>query len=120
MMNNEAVACREFESPLASDKEAVFLRRLCDHYYGLFLLRHLDGIIHNLNGPLQSLYIRCEQMEHNLRRLQDMLGSREVGEARELASTMEGKAQGIASEDSIKKGGCQKCTGNARRDYPGN
>lgn len=95
-MNIEAAATGRSGAPSVSDKEAVFLRRLCDHYYGTFLLRHLDGIIHNLNGPLQSLYIRCEQLEQNLRRLQNILESNKAGEARKLASNMEVKTKAIA------------------------
>ena len=67
-----------------SDEE-ILLRKLGDHYYGIFLLRAFDGIIHNLNGPLQSLFIRSEQMEQNLMHLQRVLELHELGKADELA-----------------------------------
>ncbi|MBW1895511.1 MAG: GHKL domain-containing protein [Deltaproteobacteria bacterium] len=75
--------------------EEALLRKLGNHYYGVFLLRVFGGIIHNLNGPLQSLYIRSEQVEQNLTKLQHVLESRELGKADELASLMTGKMKGI-------------------------
>ena len=75
--------------------EEALLRKLGNHYYGVFLLRVLDGIIHNLNGPLQSLYIRSEQVEQNLTKLQHVLELRELGKADELASSMTGRMKGI-------------------------
>lgn len=77
-----------------SDEE-ILLRKLGDHYYGIFLLRAFDGIIHNLNGPLQSLFIRSEQMEQNLMHLQRVLESHELGKADELATRMKEKMKGI-------------------------
>lgn len=76
-------------------QEEVLLKKLGEHYYGIFLLRLLDGIIHNLNGPLQSLYIRSEQMEQNLNRLLGALESRELNQAEQLASRMADKAKGF-------------------------
>jgi C4-dicarboxylate-specific signal transduction histidine kinase len=75
--------------------EEVLLRKLGNHYYGVFLLRVFDGIIHNLNGPLQSLYIRSEQMEQNVTKLQHVLGLRELGKADELSSRMIGGIKGV-------------------------
>jgi C4-dicarboxylate-specific signal transduction histidine kinase len=75
--------------------EELLLRKLGNHYYGAFLLQVLDGIIHNLNGPLQSLYIRAEQVQQNLTKLQHSLALGELGKADELASSMTERMKGI-------------------------
>ena len=81
---------------LETQREEILLKKLGDHYYGIFLLRRLDGIVHNLNGPLQSLYIRSEQLEQNLNRLLGALEARELPQAEQLASRMADRAKGIA------------------------
>ncbi|MFH1076866.1 MAG: ATP-binding protein [Pseudomonadota bacterium] len=52
-------------------KEHLLLRRLADHYCAAFLVRMLDGVIHNLNGPFQILYVRSEQLSMNIKQLYD-------------------------------------------------
>ncbi|MCK4389274.1 MAG: GHKL domain-containing protein [Desulfobacterales bacterium] len=59
--------------PSASSSERMLLRKLTDHYCGLYLIRILEGLIHNLNGPLQILCIRAEQLEQDLQELRDAL-----------------------------------------------
>ncbi|MCK4728603.1 MAG: HAMP domain-containing histidine kinase [Desulfobacterales bacterium] len=57
----------------ASSRERMLLRKLADNYYGVCLVRVIEGIVHNLNGPLQILYIRSEQLEQSLEQLRGTL-----------------------------------------------
>jgi C4-dicarboxylate-specific signal transduction histidine kinase len=71
----------------------MLLRKLADHYYGLYLLGVIQGILHNLNGPLQILYIRGEQLERSLQRLKDLARSQQLTEVENLASGVEEKIE---------------------------
>lgn len=81
--------------PAEPSTEEVLLSKLVEHYYGVYLLRLLQGIVHNLNGPMQGLYIRSEQLEQNLVQLQGALEGRELDSADELASRMRRRLKGL-------------------------
>ena len=75
-----------FSSP--SSGERMLLRRLADHYCGAYFVRTLEGFIHNLNGPLQVLWIRSEQLQQDIGELQQKLQQVDGTEATELADRM--------------------------------
>jgi C4-dicarboxylate-specific signal transduction histidine kinase len=74
----------------------VLMRKLARHYYGVFVLNLFDGVVHNLNGPLQSLFIRSEQVEQNLIQLQGSLQSSQWDKVDQLASRIAERVKGIA------------------------
>jgi two-component system NtrC family sensor kinase len=90
-MDNQKETSGGWAPPTASSRERIFLRKLADHYYGLYLLGVIQGIVHNLNGPLQILYIRTEQLERSLQRLKDLAQSQQLAEVDKIASGIEGK-----------------------------
>jgi signal transduction histidine kinase len=96
IMDNVKESPGEWVCPAEPFTEEVLLRKLVDHYYGIYLLRLLEGIVHNLNGPMQSLYIRSEQFDQNLAQLQGALEGRKLDAAEELASRMRGRIKGMS------------------------
>jgi signal transduction histidine kinase len=90
-MDNQTETSGGWAPPTASSRERMLLRKLADHYYGLYLLGVLQGIVHNLNGPLQILYIRTEQLERNLHRLKDVAQSQQLADVEDLAYGIEEK-----------------------------
>lgn len=80
-----------FPTSSASSKERVLLRKLVDHYCGVYLIRVFEGFVHNLNNPLQILFVRSEQLEKNIVKLREAFESGAVAEARELANAMESR-----------------------------
>lgn len=81
-----------------SETDRQLLRRLADDYYGTFLVRVIEGVVHNLNSPLQVLYIRSEQLEQGLQQLRDTLQSEVLPEAEELVGRMEEKVKAISTK----------------------
>ena len=80
----------------ASSRERTLLRKVADNYYGVCLVRLIEGIVHNLNGPLQILYIRSEQLEQSLDQLRGALQSEALTEVDGLAARMEARVQSIS------------------------
>ncbi len=80
------------------NREEMLIRKLADHYCGAYLIRVIEGVIHNLNGPFQILYIRSEQLEMNIKQLQE--GVR-VGSISEMGDLMDKMSERI---NSILKG----------------
>jgi len=72
----------------ASSTEEMLLRKLADHYCDLYFLQTLEGFVHNLNGPLQILWVRSEQLQQDIGRLQEDLREAHVTRATELAGRM--------------------------------
>lgn len=70
-----------YPSPLS--RELMLLRKLTDHYCGVYFVRTLEGFVHNLNGPLQILWIRSEQVQQDIGNLQEMLQG--AGDAKAVA-----------------------------------
>jgi signal transduction histidine kinase len=79
--------------PATSPTERALLRKMVDNYYGLHLLQVIQGIVHNLNGPLQIIYIRTEQLQQNLQKLIGEVQSQQSPEVESLLSSMEEKAR---------------------------
>lgn len=95
-MSNRQKTSKELIRPSESSNERMLLRKLADNYYGLYLLRVIEGIAHNLSGPLQVLYIRSEQLEQNLDQLLGATQSRESTEVDRLAARMEERIRTIS------------------------
>jgi len=83
------------DSPL-SPNERKLLQVLADHYCGAYFVRTLEGFVHNLNSPLQVLWIRSEQLQQDVRSLQKELKVMDGGTISEIAERME---QRISSLD---------------------
>ncbi len=73
----------------ASSREGILLRKLADHYCGMHFLQTLEGFVHNLNGPLQILWVRSEQLQQDIGRLQQDLQDAQVTRATALADRMQ-------------------------------
>jgi signal transduction histidine kinase len=67
----------------ASSRESILLKILGDHYCGVYFVRTLDGFIHNLNSPLQVMWIRLDQIEQDMKKLR--AGIRQTDEAQVCA-----------------------------------
>jgi two-component system sensor histidine kinase HupT/HoxJ len=79
----------------ASSKERVLLKKLLDHYCGVYLTRVLEGVVHNLNNPLQILWVRSEQLEKTVGMLRTALQSEAQAEVVELAKAMESRTKSL-------------------------
>jgi C4-dicarboxylate-specific signal transduction histidine kinase len=77
-------------------EERMLLRKLADNYYGAWLSRVIDGIVHNLNGPLQILFIRSEQLEQGVRQLETVLQSEALAEVEGFAGRAEKQIQSLS------------------------
>ncbi|MBW2109747.1 MAG: HAMP domain-containing histidine kinase, partial [Deltaproteobacteria bacterium] len=55
------------------DVERRFLGVLSDHCSSVYFVKTLEGFVHNLNSPLQILWMRSEQMQQDLSVLQDAI-----------------------------------------------
>ncbi|MBW1739579.1 MAG: GHKL domain-containing protein [Deltaproteobacteria bacterium] len=97
MMDNRKESSGELIFPSASSRERMLLRKLIENYYGLYLVRLIKGIIHNLNGPLQILYIRSEQLEQSLSQLRGVLQSETLSEAEGLVGRMEERIKSLST-----------------------
>ena len=95
-MENRGESYGGLISPSASSREQILLRRLADNYYGVCLVRVIEGIVHNLNGPLQILYIRSEQLEQNLEQLRGAMQSEALTELEGLAGPMGERIKSIS------------------------
>ena len=102
-MGNRGESSRGLISPSASSREQMLLRKLADNCYGVCLVRVIEGIIHNLNGPLQILYIRSEQLEQNLEQLRRAVQSEALTELEGLPGPMGERIKSISrSLDDLK------------------
>jgi len=72
-----------------SSTEEMLLRKVADHYCDMYFLQTLEGFVHNLNGPLQILWVRSEQLEQDIGRLQQDLREAHVARGTELADRMQ-------------------------------
>jgi signal transduction histidine kinase len=82
--------------PSASSRERMLLRKLADNYYGVCLVRVIEGIVHNLSGPLQVLYIRSEQLEQNIEELRRAMQSETLTELKGLPGSMGERIKSIS------------------------
>ena len=81
---------------LESSRERMLLRKIAENYYGVYLARVIQGIVHNLNGPLQILYIRSEQLEQSLEQLRSAIKLEAIAELEGLPGPMEERIKSIA------------------------
>ena len=95
-MGNRRESSGGLISPSASLREQILLRRLADNYYGVCLVRVIEGIVHNLNGPLQILYIRSEQLEQNLKQLRGAVQSEALTDLEGLPGPMGERIKSIS------------------------
>ncbi|MCK4488098.1 MAG: hypothetical protein KAU38_15240, partial [Desulfobacterales bacterium] len=95
-MDNRGETSGEFMYEPASSRERTLLRKIADNYYSVCLVRVIEGIIHNLNGPLQILYIRSEQLEQSVDQLRGALQSEALTEVVGLADRMEERVKSIS------------------------
>ena len=82
---------------LPSEKKALFAV-LNDHYCGAYFSETIEGFVHNLNSPLQILWIRTEQVQNDLNQLQDAIQRTDRQELSEIALRIKTRA------DSLEKG----------------
>ncbi len=78
-----------------SSRQRLLLRKLLDHYCGVYLVRFLEGYIHNLNSPLQILWVRSEQLEQDITHLQQAFESDDRTQAAELGKTMQSRINSL-------------------------
>lgn len=90
-MGNQTDGSGGWTLPTTSSMERALLRKMADNYYGLHLLQVIQGVVHNLNGPLQIIYIRSEQLQQNLQKLIGAAESKQSAEVKDLLSGMEEK-----------------------------
>jgi signal transduction histidine kinase len=88
-MSNRREVSEESVCRLGSSRERMLLRKLAENYYGACLVQVIEGIVHNLNAPLQILYIRSEQLEQSLEQLKVAVQSKALTEVEGLANRME-------------------------------
>jgi len=101
-MGNQTDGPGGYTPPTTSRTELALLRKMADNYYGLHLLAVIQGVIHNLNGPLQIVYIRSEQLQQNLQKLMGAAQLQQSPEIEDLLSGMEEKIQSsLASLDDL-------------------
>jgi signal transduction histidine kinase len=84
-------------TPLSS-KERELLRALAKHYCGVHFVRNLEGFVHNLNSPLQILWMRSEQVQQDIGRLEQKVRGGDGVDIGELADLMKKRI------DSFMKG----------------
>jgi len=77
------------------NKEEMLIRRLADHYCGTYLVSVIEGIIHNLNGPFQILYIRSEQLEMSIKQLKEGIRTGKISEMGDLVDKMDERINSI-------------------------
>lgn len=70
------------------NREKILIRKLADQACGAYLVRVMEGIIHNLNGPFQILYIRSEQLAMNIKQIQEGIRTGKVSDMGDLAGKM--------------------------------
>ena len=92
-MGNATKRSEGWTPPAISSTERALLRKMIDHYYGLYFLEVIQGVVHNLNNPLQIVYIRTEQLQQNLHKLIGAAQLQEWPEMQDLLSGMEQKLQ---------------------------
>jgi C4-dicarboxylate-specific signal transduction histidine kinase len=75
-----------------------FLSALADHHCAAYFIRSLEGFVHNLNGPLQILWMRSEQVRQDIGKLQNTMSKDPAHEITDLVHTMQKRM------DSFMKG----------------
>jgi len=92
-MGNQKDGTGGWTPPTTSPTERALLRKMADNYCGFNLIEVMQGVVHNINGPLQIIYIRSEQLQQNLQKLIGAAESKQAAEVTDLLSGMEKKVQ---------------------------
>jgi signal transduction histidine kinase len=74
--------------PSEASSERQWLGALADHHCGVYFLRTLDGFVHNLNSPLQIIWMRSEQVLHDVVKLQSRISGGDTTDIGALADQM--------------------------------
>lgn len=69
-------------------RERQLLSALANNHCGMYFLRTLDGFIHNLNSPLQIVWMRSEQVLQDVIRLQTKISGGDTSDIGKLADQM--------------------------------
>ena len=69
-------------------RERQLLNALANHHCGVYFLRTLEGFVHNLNSPLQIVWMRSEQVLQDVVKLQAKISGGDTGDIRTLADQM--------------------------------
>jgi signal transduction histidine kinase len=96
-MGNKTEGSDGWTPPATSSTERALLRKMMDNYYGLYLLDVIQGVVHNLSGPLQIAYIRSEQLQQDLQKLISTAQLQQSPGVEDLLSGMEAKIQASLS-----------------------
>jgi C4-dicarboxylate-specific signal transduction histidine kinase len=79
-----------------SGNERALADVLSEHFCGTYFVRTLEGFIHNLNSPLQILWIRSEQLRQDVQQLQREMQQSASAEVLKIVERMQ---QRVASLD---------------------
>lgn len=71
-----------------SPTEQRLLRSYGDKLCAAYFVRRLEGFIHNLNGPLQILWLRSEQVEKEIAEFQDLWANGDTEKSALLAQKL--------------------------------
>jgi C4-dicarboxylate-specific signal transduction histidine kinase len=77
------------------NREEMLVRRLADHYCSAYLVAVIEGIIHNLNGPFQILYIRAEQLAMNTEDLREASRNGDSSEMEDIIDKLAERTRSI-------------------------
>ncbi len=81
--------------PPPSDRERRMVKILADHYCGVYFVRTVEGFVHNMNGPMQILWIRSEQVQQDMEQLQKALQGLGETEAGDVADRMKNRIDSL-------------------------
>ena len=69
-------------------RERKLLSALANYHCGVYFLRTLDGFVHNLNSPLQIVWMRSDQVMQDIGKLQTKVTEGDLTEISNLADQM--------------------------------
>ena len=107
----------DLKACLSSPADQKFLRAYAGQLCAAHLVRRLEGFIHNLNGPLQILWLRSEQLEKEIGGLCDGRDETVKGGQAALGRKLRGRLDSFLKafkqlDDSLKfitKDGVTRC-----------
>jgi len=69
-------------------RERPLLSALANHHCGVYFMRTLEGFVHNLNSPLQIVWMRSEQVLQDVVKLQTKISGGDTTKIGKLADQM--------------------------------
>ena len=107
----------DLKACLPSSSDQKFLRAYAGQLCAAHLVRQFEGFIHNLNGPLQILWLRSEQLEKEIGGLCDGRDESVIGGQAALGRKLRGRLDSFSKafkqlDDSLKfitKDGVARC-----------